>query len=142
VNTTGTFSYSCGAIESRARVPATGGAVANRPALWDTGDFWPRDGEIDTMEGRSGESCSYWPATGTGRGHRPPGARTGRHTFGHRWEPGRITWYYDGQPVHTETSGVVGSPHCLVRQNPRGSFGGPTPTPADLRVDYVRPWAK
>ncbi|MGP2440601.1 glycoside hydrolase family 16 protein [Streptomyces sp. JW3] len=142
VNTMGTFSYSYGAVEYRARVPATGGAVANWPALWDTGDFWPRDGEIDTMEGLSGESCSYWHATGTDRGHCPSGARTGWHTFGHRWEPGRITWYYDGQPVHTETSGVVGSPHYLVMQNTQGSFGGPTLTPADLQVDYVRVWAK
>ncbi|WP_320774285.1 glycoside hydrolase family 16 protein [Streptomyces sp. CRN 30] len=142
VNTMGKFSYSYGAVEYRARVPAEDGEVANWPALWDTGEFWPRDGETDTMEGLSGEICSYWHSTGTDRGHCPSGERTGWHTFGHRWEPGRITWYYDGKAVHTQSSGVVGSPHYLVMQNTQGSFGGPTLTPADLEVDYVRVWSE
>ncbi|MFK0115303.1 family 16 glycosylhydrolase [Streptomyces sp. NPDC090994] len=142
VNTMGKFSYSYGAVEYRARVPSTDGEVANWPALWDTGEFWPRDGETDTMEGLSGEVCSYWHATDTDRGHCPSGDLTGWHTFGHRWEPGKITWFYDGKPVHTQTSGVVGSPHYLVMQNTQGSFGGPTLVPADLQVDWVRVWTE
>lgn len=143
VNTMGLFSYSYGAVEYRARVPSVDGAVANWPALWDTGSLWPRDGEIDTLEGLSGEVCSYWHSTRVDRGHCPPsGDRAGWHTFGHTWEPGRITWFHDGKPVHTETSGIVGSPHHLVMQNTQGSFGGPTLVPADLQVDWVRVWSR
>jgi hypothetical protein len=143
VNTMGKFSFSYGAVEYRAFVPSTGGEIANWPALWDTGESWPRDGETDTMEGLSGSVCSYWHSSGSDEGHCPSGDLGGGwHTFGHEWEPGRITWYYDGEPVHTQTSDVVGSPHYLVMQNTQGSFGGPTLVPADLRVDHVRVWSR
>ncbi|GAA2424197.1 glycoside hydrolase family 16 protein [Streptomyces glaucus] len=142
VNTMDTFSFSYGAVEYRAKVPVKDGEVANWPALWDNGRDWPEDGETDTMEGLSGSVCSYWHSSGTDRGHCPKDGLTGWHTFGHQWEPGRITWFYDGRPVHTQTSGVVGSPHYLIMQNTQGSYGGPTLAPADLQIDYVRVWSR
>ncbi|MEV5813469.1 glycoside hydrolase family 16 protein [Streptomyces mutabilis] len=76
------------------------------------------------------------------RGHCPSGDYTRWHTFGHQWEPGEITWFYDGKAVHTQTSGVVGAPHYLIMQNTQGQYGGLTLAPADLQVDYVRVWQR
>jgi hypothetical protein len=37
--------------------PGPNGRTANWPALWSTGSPWPKNGEIDMLEGQGGRSC-------------------------------------------------------------------------------------
>jgi hypothetical protein len=37
--------------------PGPNGYTANWPALWSTGSPWPKNGEIDMLEGQGGRSC-------------------------------------------------------------------------------------
>ena len=62
----------------------------------------------------------------------------GWHTFGVDWQPGRLTFYYDGRRVGTHTRGVTGSPHFLILNH--GISGTRVKVPATLKVDYVRVW--
>ena len=71
-----------------------------------------------------------------------PGTWTGGwHTFASDWEPGSITYYYDGTEVGRLTAGIAGTPHFLVLGlGIGGTFGGLMVAPASERVDYVRVW--
>src|ERR1700735_2936858 len=37
--------------------PGPNGSTANWPAFWSTGSPWPKNGEIDMLEGQKGRSC-------------------------------------------------------------------------------------
>ena len=37
--------------------PGSNGYTANWPAFWTTGSAWPKNGEIDMLEGQGGRSC-------------------------------------------------------------------------------------
>lgn len=65
------------------------------------------------------------------------------HTYGVHWQPGRLTWYVDGEPTYTQTAGVPSEPMYIILTFVVGSpYVGPpdrsTPFPSDLLVDYVR----
>lgn len=141
INSDGKYSFSRGAVEYRAFLPASGGQVANWPALWDNGQSWPGDGENDTAEGLSGQVCTYWHASGTDAGSCHGASYAGSwHTFGYEWTPTKVTWYYDGVKVREQAT-TVASPHYLILQNTQGAYGGPNAN-TDLRVDYVRVWQR
>jgi beta-glucanase (GH16 family) len=141
INSDGKYSFSRGAVEYRAFLPASGGQVANWPALWDNGQSWPADGENDTAEGLSGQVCTYWHASGTDAGSCHGGTYAGAwHTYGYEWTPTKVTWYYDGAKVREQAT-TVSSPHYLILQNTQGEYGGPNAS-ADLQVDYVRVWQR
>lgn len=141
INSDGKYSFSRGAVEYRAWFPASGGQVANWPALWDNGQSWPGDGENDTAEGLSGQVCTYWHASGTDAGSCHGASYAGSwHTFGYEWTPTKVTWYYDGVKVREQAT-TVASPHYLILQNTQGEYGGPNAN-TDLRVDYVRVWQR
>jgi beta-glucanase (GH16 family) len=143
VNTNGKFEFSYGAYEVRAWLPGTGGVMANWPAIWADGQNWPTDGEIDVMEGLGGQACWHFHYTGGGPGGCASGTYFGGwHTFAANWEPGAITYYYDGVQVGRLTSGITSAPEYLILANSTGQWGGPTLTPATMRVDYVRVWRR
>jgi beta-glucanase (GH16 family) len=141
VNTDGKFSYTYGYVEARVFLPGTG-AITDWPAVWADGQSWPADGELDVLEGLGGLGCWHFHDLAGAPGGCLPGPFTGGwHTFGADWEPGSVTYYYDGLPVGSVTSGVTASPMFLILDLAvDNSYGGAIQAPATMHVDYVRVW--
>ncbi len=135
------YQYAYGYYEVRAYLPAaTPGTIANWPAIWSDGQSWPTDGENDTMEGLSGQACYHFHSPSGSPGACAKGDFTGWHIFGSDWQPGSVTYYYDGVKVGQITSGITSSPEYLILDYTQGTWGGPTSIPAEMLVDYVRVW--
>src|SRR5262249_55110958 len=59
-------------------------------------------------------------------------------TYGVLWEPGSVTYYYDGNEVGQTTSGITSSPMFMIlNHGVSDTIGGPTSVPSDMLVDYV-----
>lgn len=137
------FQYTYGFLEVRAYVPAASpGVIANWPAIWSDGQSWPTDGENDTMEGPGGQACFHFHSPAGGPGACAAGSYAGWHTFGSDWEPGSVTYYYDGVKVGTITTGITSAPQYLILDYTQGAYGGPTVAPAAALIDYVRVWQR
>jgi len=148
VSTKGKFSFTYGFIEARVRlpsVPGNPGEAADWPGVWLDGQNWPEDGEIDIAEGLNGRVCAHFhgPADpqgiGAGNGTGCPGGTytDGWHTFAANWEPGIITYYYDGVDIGSVTSDVTSAPMFVVLDY---AAGHPFQAPATMKIDYVRVW--
>jgi hypothetical protein len=144
VSTRGKFGFTYGFIEARAWLPAMAGdpgQVANWPAVWADGESWPEDGEIDIVEGLGGEVSAHFhgPADPDGvRVSSPKGNYAGGwHTFAADWEPGIVTYYYDGVDIGSVTSGITSAPMFLILSYGTASL---VQAPATMRVDYLRVW--
>ena len=145
VSTMGKFSFTYGFIEARVwlpGVPGNPGEVANWPGVWTDGQNWPDDGEIDIAEGLdNGQVCAHFHGPENPGGVKvgcPSGIYAdGWHTFAADWEPGSITYYYDGVDIGSVTSGITSAPMFIVLYN---AAGGDVSTPATMKVDYVRVW--
>ncbi len=136
------FQFSYGLYEVRAYLPAaTPATIANWPAIWSDGQHWPKDGEIDTMEGLGGKACfNFHYSRRSAAPVCPAGDFTGWHTFASDWEPGSITYFYDGVQVGQITTRITAAPEYLILNYTQGSWGGPTSVPAEMQIDYVRVW--
>ena len=140
IQTQGKFSFTYGYFETRVWLPgATTGS--DWPGVWAVGANWPAGGELDLVEGLGGQGCWHF--------HDPSGApggcsgvyTGGWHTFGADWEPGSVTWYYDGAAVGSVTQGITNSPMFLLATMALdNTYGGPIQAPATLRIDYIRVW--
>ncbi len=170
------FNTTYGYIESRIALPATAGAW---PAFWmlpqSTTVYgnWPVSGEIDILE-----TCGAFSdkghdvACGTLHWGNPSHVYKGSgyvkldsdytyfHTYAIDWEPGQITWYYDGKAINTLTnweSAIAGASDSLSFDAPfdmpfymllnlavdSGQFGGKAnkakfEDDINMYVDYVR----
>lgn len=75
------------------------------------------------------------------------------HTYGALWTPGKVTWYFDGRPLLTQTYGANEYPSPNYYNNlPRGTFDSlsretngmalllGTARNNPVKVDYVRVW--
>ncbi len=142
VSTNGKFSYTYGFAEARIYLPPTtsGSQIANWPAFWTDGQSWPADGEQDIMEGLGGSACYHFHDPSGGPGSCASGNYSGWHTFGADWEPGSVTYYYDGVKVGTISQGITSSPMYLILENSDGSAGGQVVSPSTMKVQYVRVW--
>jgi hypothetical protein len=148
VSTKGKFSFTYGFIEARVwlpSVPGNPGEAADWPGVWLDGQNWPEDGEIDIAEGLGGRVCAHFHgpadpqgiAAGGGTGC-PGGIYTdGWHTFAANWEPGIVTYYYDGVDIGSVTSGVTSAPMFVVLDY---AAGHPFQAPATMKINYVRVW--
>src|ERR1700761_2925259 len=157
VNTNGKFSYTYGFLQARVWLPAETsdpGQVADWPAVWTDGQNWPTDGEDDIMEGINGKACAHFhsatspgglaAADGTGQipaksGCADVNLTAGWHTFGADWEPGSVTYYYDGKDIGSVTTGVTSAPMFVILDY---AAGAPYQSPSTMKVDYVRVWQK
>ena len=69
------------------------------------------------------------------------GATAGWHTYAADWEPGSLTFYYDGRQVWRTTTGVTNQPMYLILDlAASNTISPPVIVPATMRVDYVRVW--
>ncbi len=143
LNSDRSFQFTYGFMEARMYLPGdSAGNIYDWPAFWADGTGqWPATGEIDVMEGLDGAAAwhYHWGSTTSAQqvGGYPSGNFTGWHTFGADWEPGKITFYYDGRNVGSVTNGVVGNPMYLIVN--LGLKANPT-VPSSVQVDYVRVW--
>jgi beta-glucanase (GH16 family) len=110
--------------------------------VWADGQSpWPTNGEDDVLEGLGGEACFHFHSPSGGPGSCVAGNLSGWHTFASDWQPGSVTYYYDGAQVGRITTGITSSPMYLILSNTVSSaMGGPTVAPSDMQVDYVRVW--
>jgi hypothetical protein len=131
------FQYTYGVLEARVYVPANGTQIANWPAVWTDGQSWPADGEDDVMEGLSGKACWHFHDPQGGPGGCDTTLTPGWHTFASDWQPGSLTYYYDGVEVGSITTGIASAPMYIILGN--GVDPGNT-APDSMQVQYVRVW--
>ena len=136
----GGFQYTYGVLEARVYIPADGALIADWPAIWADGQSWPADGEDDLFEGLNGVACaSFHDSLGVTRFF-DASTVPGWHTFASDWEPGSVTFYYDGVSIGSVTTGVTSAPMFIVLDNTVHS-GEAGVTEADsVQVQYVRVW--
>jgi len=133
--------FTFGAFEARINLPASGTSIANWPAWWTDGQNWPVDGEMDIMEGLSGQACYNFHSRHSPPGGCPAGNYTGWHTYASNWQSGVVNYYYDGMLVGTQNSGITSAPMYLILNYATGGCcAGPIVAPATMQVDYVRVW--
>jgi hypothetical protein len=139
VQSHGKMEFTYGYFEARIRLPASGvtNKIANWPAWWIDGHKWPTDGEVDVVEGLEGAACYHFHSSAGSPGGCSAKTFTGWHVYGALWEPGKLTYYYDGKVVGTIDRGVTSSPMYLILNYAVGSYGGAIRVPTHMAVDYV-----
>jgi beta-glucanase (GH16 family) len=134
------YEFSRGVVEARVYIPADGTRIADWPAVWTDGQNWPADGEDDLMEGLGGSACYHFHDPLGGPGGCDRTLTPGWHTFSSNWEPGSVTYYYDGVRVGAIRAGITSARMFILLDN-TVSPGQPHTTVADsMRVQYVRVW--
>jgi beta-glucanase (GH16 family) len=140
------FTYTYGFLEARVWLPGSG-AIGDWPGVWADGANWPQDGELDVLEGLNGQACYHFHYGTSPSDNNGPGGcvatdyTRGWHTFGADWEPGVVTWYYDGVAVGTLTTGVTSAPmYIILDLAESATYGGPLVSPGALRIDDIRVW--
>ncbi|MBV8817517.1 MAG: glycoside hydrolase family 16 protein [Acidobacteriaceae bacterium] len=121
-------------------------------------------GEIDIFEGQGGEPTTFFGTIHRWRGSQELASSSARnrfpipantdfatyHTYGLLWVPGRVTWYFDGVPLHSESTYssfdtqkyfIILGIQEGVDWNP-GNLTGVTADTLSLTVDWVRVWQK
>ncbi len=114
VNTQNKHNFKYGLFEARLKVPKGQGFL---PAFWmmpaDENLYgqWPRCGEIDIMEVLGNQTDTSYGTVHYGNPHsESQGKHTLKsgsfaeefHTFSVEWEPDKLSWYVDGNLIHTE----------------------------------------
>jgi beta-glucanase (GH16 family) len=140
VSTNGSFSFTYGYMEAMIWLPGNG-SISDWPAFWADGQSWPTTGEIDVMEGLGGGACAHFHNSSGGPGACAPGASYagGWHTFGADWEPGSLTFYYDGVKLWQDSSGITSAPMYLI-MDLATTGGTANSSAATMQVAYVRVW--
>lgn len=176
VNTQGKHDFKYGRFEARCKVPAGAGYL---PAFWmmptDENLYgqWPRCGEIDIMEVMGQNTKKAYTTIHYGNPHKENQGTLELaegdfhdqfHTYAIDWEPGKITWYIDGNEVfstqnwytRTDNQGTITYPapfdqpfYLILNLAIGGNWvGNPdSATDADMDnqafiIDYVRAYQK
>ena len=150
------FKMKYGYVEMRAKMPKGQGLW---PAFWllnhyDNGT----QPEIDVMEFLGNDVDTVYNVYHYKDGWQGKGSGTLRidgpdftsdfHTFGMKWEPGKIVWYVDGKEVNRYESGSVSNEdmYIIVNLALGGSWGGDpdgsTPFPSAYTIDYIRAYQR
>jgi beta-glucanase (GH16 family) len=143
INTDGKAEFTYGFFEARIYLPGAGGTIVNWPAWWTDGQNWPADGEMDILEGLDGQACWHFHSDAGGPGGCADVTFVGWHTYAADWEPGSVTYYYDGVEVGRVVKGITAHPMFLILNDAVNARGqGQTAAPSTMEVDYVRVWSK
>jgi beta-glucanase (GH16 family) len=138
------------------------------PAVWlipvqaAQGGAPQESGEIDLFEGQGTEPLTLFGTIHRWKGSQrletssphnqfrlPPHTNLSEfHTYGLLWVPGRVTWYFDGTPLHSESTYPVfdREDYFLVIGMQEGSdwksgdLSGVSAQSLTLTVDWVRVW--
>jgi len=142
VTTRRSFTFTYGVVQARIYLPGSGRTIYNWPAFWADGTgIWPRTGENDVMEGLAGSAAFHFLSGSGSPGGAAPGRFTGWHTYAADWQPGMVTYYYDGARVGQITTGITASPMFIILDYAVSrTMGGPTRVGSTMKVDYVRVW--
>ncbi len=136
----GGFEYTYGVLEALVYVPAAGTQIADWPAVWTDGQYWPADGEDDVMEGQGGSACwDFHDLLAVPRSC-DQSLTPGWHTFASDWEPGSVTYYYDGVDVGTITTGITSEPMYIALDNTVHANESAVTQADSMQVQYVRVW--
>jgi hypothetical protein len=139
----GGFQYRYGLLQARIYVPPyQGKLLANWPAVMTLGQEWPQDGEDDLLEGLGGTACFHFHSpqfVDEGLGGCDRALAPGWHTVSAYWQPGNVTWYYDGVEVG-EASDVTSAPMYIVLANTVNEKSASVARPATMKVSWVRIW--
>lgn len=157
MTTFGKFRMKYGYVEMRARLPRGKGLW---PAFWLLHETnYGKRPEIDVMENLGAntrlvyQTYHYYDGSGTlqsSPSYQAPGPDYANdfHTFGMRWEPGKISWYVDGNVTNVHENGNVPDEdmYLLVNLALGGSWGGSpdgsTSFPAEFEIDYIRAYQR
>jgi beta-glucanase (GH16 family) len=141
-----------GYMEMRAKIPAGQGLWS---AFWTLPQSkrWPPEISITEVLGKdpntSHSTLHFYDASKPkNQGYRAipystVNLSTDFHTFAVRWEAGKVTWYFDGNEIRTETTDVPTEPMYLLANLAVGAEwpGYPdatTPFPSMMEIDYIR----
>ncbi len=134
------FQYTYGVLQARIYLASDNGKIADWPAFWGNGQNWPATGEDDVLEGLAGSACwSFHNSQGLRNGCSHT-LRPGWHTFASDWEPGSLTYYYDGVKVESLTTGITSAPMYIVLNNVVHENTAPVTEADAMKVQYVRVW--
>ncbi len=149
LNTKGAFQQTYGYFEVRAKVPKGQGLW---PAFWLYGSDPSTSAEIDVMETLGNDTRSYY-MTYHYRGLDPQyqlyhGVDLAEdfHTYGVKWTPNLITFYFDGVAQYSATDDIYSGPMFLLLDLAIGGDwphapDASTPFPGYFTVDFIRVYA-
>ena len=164
LTTAGKFAQTYGYFEMEAKLPIGSGCW---PAFWLlNSDSPPGEPEIDIMEAYSGDKTGYWAdgnkhpirygASFYQNGANQQGLQgtqgvytgdlsTGFHKYAVKWEPSKLSFYFDGKLVHSANVTMSRKMYILLDMQ-YGSASGPVDSTTPLgpnnsfEIKYVRAW--
>ncbi len=155
LTTYGKFKMRYGYVEMRARLPRGKGLW---PAFWllhnQEGGTRPEIDVVEMLGDTSNKVYQTYHYYDNGSLRSTPSYQhwgsdfsQDFHTFGMKWEPGRITWYVDGTATNSFSDSNVAAEemyllvNLAVGGNWAGSPDGSTSFPARLTIDYIRAYS-
>jgi beta-glucanase (GH16 family) len=139
VSTNGKKEFRYGYFEARVHLDG----AYNWPAFWTNGHHsdWPDRGELDVMELLSCRRPAWHVHyTGVEAGECESSSAVGWHTYGMRWTPTRVDFFYDGKAVGGKAASIPHDHYLVLNHAVRADYQNGMVLDADMQVDYVRVW--